>query len=161
MIDDQVKINSYSQLFVILNRLPRCYLSRNSGFLPPRSGVLMARRLLLQTLFFHRRSLCIICVVASRCKLSTKPRTLTMSLIYGISRWETTELVVSFNTPMEVIEQLKQRIQAYITANSREWSDCALNIDKMDFQNDLCLIVAIERKPAFSRVILSICNSLQ
>jgi hypothetical protein len=49
---------------------------------------------------------------------------------------------------MEVIEELKQKIQAYITANNREWSDSALNIDKMEYQNDLCLIVAIERKLA-------------
>ena len=69
--------------------------------------------------------------------------------MYGTFRWETTELVVSFNTPMEVIEQLKQKMQAYITANNREWSDCALNIDKMEYQNDLTLIVAIERKLAF------------
>lgn len=73
-----------------------------------------------------------------------------MLLTHGSSRWETTELVVSFNTPMELIEQLKQRIQAYITANNREWSDSALNIDKMDYMNDLCLIVAIERKCTFS-----------
>ena len=53
---------------------------------------------------------------------------------------------MSYNTSIEVIEQLRLKISAYITANSREWSGFALNIDKMEFQNALHLIVAIERK---------------
>ena len=47
---------------------------------------------------------------------------------------------------MEVIEQLKSKIIHYINSNNREWSDCALNIDKMEFQNSITLIVAIERR---------------
>jgi len=47
---------------------------------------------------------------------------------------------------MEVIEQLKSKIVHYINSNNREWSDCALNIDKMEFQNSISLIVAIERR---------------
>ncbi|KAF5321397.1 hypothetical protein D9619_001370 [Psilocybe cf. subviscida] len=84
-------------------------------------------------------------VIAPNALLSSSK--LVHNLRRSKSMWETTELVVSFNTPMELIEQLKQRIQAYITANNREWSDSALNIDKMDYMNDLCLIVAIEHRP--------------
>lgn len=53
---------------------------------------------------------------------------------------------MSYNTPIDVIEQLRLKISTYITANSREWSGFSLNIDKMEFQNALHLIVAIERK---------------
>lgn len=53
--------------------------------------------------------------------------------------------MVSYDTPLEVIEQLRIRILAYINANSREWSDCALNIDKMEFQNAIHLNVSVER----------------
>ena len=61
-------------------------------------------------------------------------------------RWEMTNLTVSYDTPMEVIEQLRSKIVHYINSNNREWSDCALNIDKMEFQNSITLIVAIERR---------------
>ncbi|KAF9559870.1 hypothetical protein CPC08DRAFT_818554 [Agrocybe pediades] len=63
------------------------------------------------------------------------------------SMWETTQLTVSYDTPMEVIEQLKSKIVAYINANNREWSDCALNIDKMEFQNAIYLNVSVEHRP--------------
>jgi len=55
--------------------------------------------------------------------------------------------MVSYDTPMEVIEQLKTKIVQYVNLNNREWSDCALNIDKMEFQNSITLIVAIEHRP--------------
>lgn len=54
--------------------------------------------------------------------------------------------MVSYNTPMDVIEQLRSKIDSYITTNNRDWSGFALNIDKMEFQNALHLIVAIERE---------------
>ncbi|PPQ98446.1 hypothetical protein CVT24_004125 [Panaeolus cyanescens] len=60
------------------------------------------------------------------------------------SMWETTNLNISYDTPIEVIEQLKSKIVAYINANNREWSGCALNIDNLEFQNTINLIVAIE-----------------
>ncbi|KDR75368.1 hypothetical protein GALMADRAFT_98777 [Galerina marginata CBS 339.88] len=63
------------------------------------------------------------------------------------SMWETTKLMVSYNTPMEVIEQLRIKIVAYMSANNREWSDCSLNIDKMEFQNAIHLIVGMEHRP--------------
>ncbi|KAF9445920.1 hypothetical protein P691DRAFT_709572 [Macrolepiota fuliginosa MF-IS2] len=72
-------------------------------------------------------------------------------LVHNIRRsksmWESTKLTVSYNTPIEVIEQLRSKINAYITANSREWSGFGLNIDKMEFQNALHLIVAVEHRP--------------
>jgi hypothetical protein len=54
--------------------------------------------------------------------------------------------MVSFNTRIEVIEQLRVKIDSYITSNSREWSGFSLTIDKMEYQNALHLVVAIERK---------------
>ncbi|KAJ6581336.1 Mechanosensitive ion channel-domain-containing protein [Mycena capillaripes] len=62
------------------------------------------------------------------------------------SMWETTNLMVSYNTPLEVLEELRVRINAYVSANSREWSNCALNIDKMEYQNAIHLIVAMEHR---------------
>lgn len=57
--------------------------------------------------------------------------------------------MISYNTPMEIVEQLRSRINAYILANNREWSGCALNIDKMEYQNTIHLVVAMERKYKF------------
>ncbi|KAJ7115785.1 Mechanosensitive ion channel-domain-containing protein [Mycena epipterygia] len=62
------------------------------------------------------------------------------------SMWETTNLMVSYNTPLEVLEELRVRMNAYVAANNREWSNCALNIDKMDYQNAIHLIVAMEHR---------------
>lgn len=55
-------------------------------------------------------------------------------------------MVVSYDTSMELIERLKTKIGLYMNTNSREWSNFALWIDKMEFQNAIHLIVAIERK---------------
>ncbi|KAJ7695180.1 Mechanosensitive ion channel-domain-containing protein [Mycena rosella] len=62
------------------------------------------------------------------------------------SMWETTNLVVAYNTPLEVLEELRVRINTYVAANTREWSNCALNIDKMEYQNAIHLIVAMEHR---------------
>ena len=50
---------------------------------------------------------------------------------------------------MEVIENLKGKINTYVTTNSREWSGFTLNIDKMEYQNAISLIVAMERTYRF------------
>ncbi|KAH6914178.1 Mechanosensitive ion channel-domain-containing protein [Coprinopsis sp. MPI-PUGE-AT-0042] len=62
------------------------------------------------------------------------------------SMWETTNLMVAYSTPLELIEQLKGKIATYIDENNREWSGFALNIDKMEYQNAIHLIVAIEHR---------------
>jgi hypothetical protein len=62
------------------------------------------------------------------------------------SRWESTNIMVSYNTPMEVIEQLRSKIASYVAQNSRDWRDAALQIDKMEYQNAIHLIVAMERR---------------
>ncbi|KAI9065714.1 hypothetical protein FKP32DRAFT_1567350, partial [Trametes sanguinea] len=38
------------------------------------------------------------------------------------SMWETTTLRVAYDSPLETMEQLRQRLQAYVSANNREWS---------------------------------------
>jgi len=55
-------------------------------------------------------------------------------------------LVVSYNTSMEVIERFKAKIATYMNTNSREWSNFALWIDKMEYQNAIHFVVAIERE---------------
>jgi len=62
------------------------------------------------------------------------------------SMWESTTITISYNTSLEIVEQLKQRIQTYVVANSREWSGCGVNIDKMEHQNAIHLIIAIEHR---------------
>ena len=55
--------------------------------------------------------------------------------------------MVSYDTALELIEQLKIRLMAYVNANGREWSNCAVNIDKMEYQNAIHLTVAMEHRP--------------
>jgi small-conductance mechanosensitive channel len=62
------------------------------------------------------------------------------------SMWETTNLMISYDTPLEVVEQLRQRVKQYVANNSREWSAAEINIDKMEYQNAIHLIVAMERE---------------
>ncbi|KAG8218629.1 Mechanosensitive ion channel-domain-containing protein [Butyriboletus roseoflavus] len=62
------------------------------------------------------------------------------------SMWESTTITISYNTSLEIVEQLKQRIQAYVVANSREWSGCSVNIDKMEYQNAIYLTISIEHR---------------
>ncbi len=63
------------------------------------------------------------------------------------SMWESTTVTVAYDTPLEVIEQLRTRLQAYVNANSREWSGLSVNIDKMEHQNAISLVVAMEHRP--------------
>ncbi|KAI0641891.1 Mechanosensitive ion channel-domain-containing protein [Trametes meyenii] len=63
------------------------------------------------------------------------------------SMWESTTLMVSYDTPLEVIEQLRIRLQGYVSANNREWSGVLVNIDKMEYQNAIHLTVAMEHRP--------------
>ena len=60
-------------------------------------------------------------------------------------RWETTNITVSHDTPLEVIETLQSRLRHYVQQNNREWRSVALNIDTMEYQNALTLIIAMER----------------
>jgi len=62
--------------------------------------------------------------------------------------------MISYDTPIEVIEQLRMKIGSYITANNREWSSFGLNIDKMEYQNAIHLIVAIERTQKISTIVV-------
>lgn len=63
------------------------------------------------------------------------------------SMWETTELMISYDTPLEIVEQLRIRLQGYVAQNNREWSNVNLNIDKMEYQNAIHLIVGMEHRP--------------
>lgn len=60
-------------------------------------------------------------------------------------RWESTNLTVAYDTPLEAIEMLRSKLQSYVQQNNREWSNVSVNIDKMEFQNAITLIVAMER----------------
>ncbi|KAG6336681.1 hypothetical protein ID866_2388 [Astraeus odoratus] len=62
------------------------------------------------------------------------------------SMWESTTIMVSYGTSLELVEQLKQRIQSYVTGNSREWSNYSVNIDKMEYQNAIHLTIGVEHR---------------
>lgn len=53
----------------------------------------------------------------------------------------------SYDTPLEVIEQLRTRLNAYVQQNSRDWSGVSVNIDKMEYQNAIFLVIAMEHRP--------------
>lgn len=59
---------------------------------------------------------------------------------------------MSYDTPMNVIEAIKAKVNGYIMTNSREWSGCSVNIDKMEYQNAIHIIVAVERMFVLSQV---------
>jgi hypothetical protein len=54
-------------------------------------------------------------------------------------------LTISYNTPLGIIEQLRSRLQQYISENNRDFVAFNLNIDKMEFQNAIWLVIAIQR----------------
>ncbi|KAF9653327.1 hypothetical protein BDM02DRAFT_3087350 [Thelephora ganbajun] len=62
------------------------------------------------------------------------------------SQWETTNLMISYDTPLSLVEQLRSRISQYISENSREWNNSAVWIDKMEFQNTIYLVVGLEHR---------------
>lgn len=77
---------------------------------------------------------------------------------------ETTNLMVSYSTPLALIEELKKRVVGYVLSicrektsphlhtqryaadNNREWASAGVNIDKMEYLNCIWLVVAVERK---------------
>ncbi|KAG9007169.1 hypothetical protein FRB94_014552 [Tulasnella sp. JGI-2019a] len=64
------------------------------------------------------------------------------------SQWETTALNISYNTPIEVVEQLKVKLRQYMSEHSREWGTPGVEvwIDNMKFQNEINLTVAMEHR---------------
>ena len=79
-----------------------------------------------------------------------------MSLLFGrhdiltpYSRWEYTDLMVAYDTPLELLETLRRKLDEYINdeKNRREWSNVNVNIDKMEFQNVIHLKIGMEHRP--------------
>ncbi|KAF8323535.1 uncharacterized protein EI90DRAFT_3076953 [Cantharellus anzutake] len=62
------------------------------------------------------------------------------------SMWETTNLMVAYDTPLQQLETFKLGLRTYMAENSREWGGCEVYIDKMEFQNEITLIIAIEHR---------------
>ncbi|CAH7686130.1 hypothetical protein PPACK8108_LOCUS20739 [Phakopsora pachyrhizi] len=67
--------------------------------------------------------------------------------------WETTNVMVSFDTPLEVLQEFRNKLRQYVSENSREWKGgLDVNIDFMKNQNLIqlslysLLIVAMEHK---------------
>jgi hypothetical protein len=52
---------------------------------------------------------------------------------------------VGYDTPLNQIETFRQRLKTYVTDNNREWSNVDVHIDKIPYQNEIHLIVAMER----------------
>jgi len=63
----------------------------------------------------------------------------------SLNRWETTNLTISYSTPLDIIEKLRSLLQRYIDDNNRDWVSFNLNIDKIEFQNAVWLIIAVQR----------------
>ncbi|KAI0704350.1 Mechanosensitive ion channel-domain-containing protein [Cytidiella melzeri] len=65
------------------------------------------------------------------------------------SMWETTPLKIAYDTPLKDIELLRRRLEEYVQneENRRQWSNVLVNIDKMEFQNAIDLVIAMEHKP--------------
>jgi len=63
------------------------------------------------------------------------------------SMWETTEVMVGFDTPLDVIHEFRARLRQYVIDNPREWKGgLDVNIDFMQNQNLIQLIIAMEHK---------------
>ncbi|KAI5120357.1 hypothetical protein M0805_006880 [Coniferiporia weirii] len=63
------------------------------------------------------------------------------------SMWESTNIMIAYDTPLEVVEMLQNRLRTYVLQNNREWSNVSVNIDTMEYQNAITLIIAIEHRP--------------
>lgn len=65
------------------------------------------------------------------------------------SMWEYTDLMVAYDTPLEILEQLRRKLEDYINddKNRREWSNINVNIEKMEFQNAIHLKIGMEHRP--------------
>lgn len=53
---------------------------------------------------------------------------LTVASSSDFFRWETTTLMVAYDTPLSVLDELRTRYRAYIAENSREWAGCDFNM---------------------------------
>ncbi|PLW58185.1 hypothetical protein PCANC_00833 [Puccinia coronata f. sp. avenae] len=63
------------------------------------------------------------------------------------SMWETTQVMVGFDTPLEIIHEFRTRLRQYVTDNPREWKGgLDVNIDFIQNQNLIQLLVAMEHK---------------
>lgn len=76
----------------------------------------------------------------------------TAKLIHNVRRsgsmWESTNLQIGYETPLDIIEQLKVRLRQYMAENNREWGSPGVEIwiDNMKYQNSINLVIAIEHK---------------
>lgn len=73
-------------------------------------------------------------------------RTVPANHIDVVRRWETTTIMIAYTTPLETIEEIKTRVGVWMGDHSREWNGYAVNIDKLENQNAIHLVIAIERE---------------
>ncbi|PLW09457.1 hypothetical protein PCANC_00272 [Puccinia coronata f. sp. avenae] len=61
--------------------------------------------------------------------------------------WEVTNVMVSFDTPLDILHEFRTRLRQFVTDHPREWKGgLDVNIDFMQNQNLIQLIVAMEHK---------------
>ncbi|KAI7955560.1 hypothetical protein MJO29_006959 [Puccinia striiformis f. sp. tritici] len=61
--------------------------------------------------------------------------------------WETTQVMVGFDTPLEILHEFRARLRQYVTDNPREWKGgLDVNIEFINNQNLIQLIIAMEHK---------------
>lgn len=84
-------------------------------------------------------------VVAPNSLLSSKKH--IINIRRSGSMWETTEVMVGFETPLEIIHEFRARLRQYVIDNPREWKGgLDVNIDFMQNQNLIQLIIVMEHK---------------
>ncbi|KAL4250143.1 hypothetical protein ABKN59_006484 [Abortiporus biennis] len=63
------------------------------------------------------------------------------------SMWESTELMISYQTSLSTLSLLNARLKSYADQHSRDWTDITIQIDKMEYQNATHLLVLMGHKP--------------
>ncbi|MBW0469140.1 hypothetical protein O181_008855 [Austropuccinia psidii MF-1] len=84
-------------------------------------------------------------IVAPNSVLSSKKHILNIRR--SGSMWEATNIMVAFDTPLEVLHSLRERLRHYVSEHPREWKGgLDVHIDFMKNQNMIQLMVAMEHK---------------
>lgn len=78
----------------------------------------------------------------------------TSKLIHNVRRsgsmWETTNIQVGFETPLEIIHELRASMRAWVAEHNREWGGgMEIHYNTLNNQNYIDMIVAFEHKANF------------
>lgn len=84
-------------------------------------------------------------IVAPNAMLSTQKHILNVQR--SGSMWETTSIHVGIDTPLEILNDLRARMRAYVADNSREWGGgLDLNINTIKEMNAIECVIALQHR---------------